>query len=582
MRRRSGTRRVRPQRPGVAATVAVIALVITVYVTFTRSTPFATDHVIYGEFASGAGLKPGDPVRVNGVDVGEVAAVEASPAARDRTRVKLEFDHAGDLPLAGATLSILPRLAFEGNFYVDTHPGPPGGPRMRSGDTVPVSRTLVPVQLDQVFGVLDSPTRSSLKQSVHAFGTGLGRAPDGRASGADGLRRAVKELDGTLQSVQQVSRAAQGTRRDDLRSAVAATADVADQLGSDPAALDGLVRHTHRVVSAFADNDAAVSAAVGELDRTLRRAPRALTAIDDALPVTRRFAITLRPALRVAPSALDRTDALVREITRLARPSELGLLVRRLRPVSTGLPGVERKLRYLLPHVEAFASCVEHKIVPALNLVAPDGQLSTGDPVWLDFLHMAAGLAGTSLGFDGNGSAIRLGATEGPRSLTGVLPGFGQVASTGSYVGVRPLWLGPNVQPPLRPDARCTEQPLIDLTKRSTTQPPTSLKSVPVRPMSSKAKRLLELLGGVGTKAGRARLHAFLLRDLPKPRAPKRRQSVRRPARRPQVPVGQVPAPPKVPSKPGADPVGPVVEDLTGKVTDLLDTILGASKRGSP
>ena len=48
-----------------------------------------------------------------------------------------------------ATLKIRPRLFLEGNFFVDMTAGTPGRPTIDDGDTIPVTQTAYPVQLDQ-------------------------------------------------------------------------------------------------------------------------------------------------------------------------------------------------------------------------------------------------------------------------------------------------------------------------------------------------------------------------------------------------------------------------------------------------
>jgi hypothetical protein len=52
---------------------------------------------------------------------------------------------------------------------------------------------------------------------------------------------------------------------------------------------------------------------------------------------------------------------------------------------------------------------------------------------------------------------------------TGSLPGLGTLAglSSAPVTGARPLWLGPGVVPPFRPDVPCADSPVVDLSQRA-------------------------------------------------------------------------------------------------------------------
>ena len=62
-----------------------------------------------------------------------------------------------------ATAKIRPRIFLEGNFFVDLKPGTPGAPVLKSGDTIKITQTATPVQLDEVLTSLQSDSREDLK-----------------------------------------------------------------------------------------------------------------------------------------------------------------------------------------------------------------------------------------------------------------------------------------------------------------------------------------------------------------------------------------------------------------------------------
>jgi phospholipid/cholesterol/gamma-HCH transport system substrate-binding protein len=454
------------------AVVVIAALVLLSVAVFSKQRLAAGGYEIKGVFASANRLKPGSDVRIAGVRVGEVASIE--PGADNTSVVTLRIDDSGRPIHSDATLAIKPRLLLEGNFYVRVSPGTPGAPELRSGAIVPRSRTSVPVQLDQVLDVFDLATRGALHRSIAGLAGALGKgtfpardAHDNRR-GYNGLRRAVRALDGALGSVAQVAHSARGERPGDLGGAVQYTSQVTEQLARDPVALADLVTSFNRFTRALATEDRALSASLGGVDGVVRAAPPSLRALDAALPIVTDFGGALRPAMRAAPDPLRKMNGLLAQLRGIVGRRELPALLGELEPVTARLPELEGRLRELLPLVTPINRCLSARVVPTLNTKIQDGPNTTNDPVWLDMLHAVTGTTGLVPGFDGNGVALRLGIAEGPSTIRGVIPGIGQIAGIGpDILGVRPTWLGSGVEPPYRPDEWCTKQPQPDLHKRS-------------------------------------------------------------------------------------------------------------------
>lgn len=466
-----------------AAGIAAALLVLVTVGVFLKSNPFADPYEVKGVFTTSNQLRKNSAVRIGGLDVGKVAKIEAGGG--NTSVVTMEITNR-DVPIrADAQFAIEPRLVLEGNFYVKVTPGTPTAKELADGGVVPLSRTSVPVQLDQVLGTLDEPTRTALQGTFHEFAVGLG--PAGGGGGWNGLRDAVAELDRALGSATRVSRAAQGTRPGDLRRAIRSSGAVTQQLAESPAALAGIVASYSRVSGALAARDQALAASVRGFDQVVREAPPNLSAVNAALPVLTEFAKPLRPALDAAPAALRNGNDLLDQLRLAVRAPELPALLDDLRPVTASLPALTRDLRKVGTVVTPFTECLRRNILPTLNLVAPDGVQSTGDPIWLDALHLGASLAATSPNFDGNGSTIRLGVTESEQAIQGLIPGLGTLEGSGTARGLNPTWLGNGVTPVSRPDVPCAGQKLPDLGARAAPGPDWT---VPVdRPQPSAAKR---------------------------------------------------------------------------------------------
>ena len=216
----------------------------------------------------------------------------------------------------------------------------------------------------------------------------------------------------------------------------------------------------------------ALRSTVRELDGVLGDAPAALAAIDRSLPPLERFTARLRPSLRIAAPVLRDTARLLGQLRGLSRPSELPRLVRRLVPALTELPRLETRLAGLFALVTPVTDCVRERAQPVLRAAVPDGEHTTGRPVWQNVAHIAVGLASASQSFDGNGFSVRYLVGGGPRSFSAQSGSDTLFGSTeNAIVGARPRWLGTGVSPQFRPDQRCVDQALPDLKSRTDQTP---------------------------------------------------------------------------------------------------------------
>jgi virulence factor Mce-like protein len=440
--------------------VALFGFALITIAIFLRQGPFGSPYEIRAQFSSASQLRTGSEVRVAGIKVGEVSAIGRGP--RGSALVTMAIDSTGRPVHADATLTIEPRLILEGNGYVALDPGTPESAELRSGASIPLSQTAVAVQLDQVLDAFDRQTRGSLTSSVASLAAGLG------PPGLGGLRTSVRELDGALASLTAVARAARGTDNGDLSDAIDSTSELTAQLAGNPSAAADLVSSYADVSGVLAANGGRITAAIRSLDGLLRAAPSQLRAVDGALPELTGFATALRPALLAAPPALSSTTLLLGQLSSLVQPSALPALVRALAPVLADLPSLERRLGTLFGYSAPVTDCITTHLIPTLDMKVPDGPNSTGDPVYLDAMHVFSGLTGLSSSVDGNGGTVRLGVAGANGIIDQLLPGVGRVVGRSvDALGINPTWLGRDVNPAFRPDQPCASQPLPVLGARS-------------------------------------------------------------------------------------------------------------------
>lgn len=138
------------------------------------------------EFARTYNLFPGSPVRVLGVDVGRVTDLSIEPGS-DVVTVTIEVDGDVDLP-ADAGAVIVPE-ALLGERYVQLEPAYTDGETLAAGATIPVDRTVVPFEFDEILdnlnqfvGGLDAPEVGrlfdNLATTLDGNGEEIGRTID--------------------------------------------------------------------------------------------------------------------------------------------------------------------------------------------------------------------------------------------------------------------------------------------------------------------------------------------------------------------------------------------------------------------
>ncbi|HEY1593510.1 MAG TPA: MlaD family protein [Solirubrobacteraceae bacterium] len=456
--------------PLAVAAVVIAAIAAITFYAFNRGVPFVHQFTMNAIVTNSVNVRGGDPVRIGGIDVGQVASVTA-----DGTESQIELTlQPSALPIhKDATVVIRDRLFLEGSYYLQLDPGTAAAPRLQDGATLPASQTSSPVQFFQLLSTFDLPTRESLTGSFNQLEQGFGASSDATlsGSGAAGLKSAAPQLQPLLADTAVLTRAFGGTTQGDVGRLLSSSASVADTLGSSSVQLADLVRSLGTTSTALTSSDGALARTVTGLDATLRSAPASLTAVDAALPPVSALARTLDPSLRVAPPLLVRVTATARRLATALGPAERGPLITSLRATFEQLPAILTQLASAFPVGKEITDCLRTHVVPILNQVVPDGKLSSGRPVWQDFNHFLGGVAGASGGFDANGPYTRFLAGAGPNTLSGSFSGQ-QLVSTvapggGELQGVRPHWFGDLSPSDFHPEASCTSQKLPSLASKT-------------------------------------------------------------------------------------------------------------------
>ena len=455
--------------------IALVLILITTFLAFTKDIPFTKPYELKARFENAPPINKGQAVRIAGVDVGRVSAVE--PVGGDSPAITVTMKLKDDaLPIhRDARIKVRPRIFFEGNLFFDIYPGTPGAPEVDSGSTIPASQTSAPVQIDQVLGALTTDTRADLRKLLIGYGGALNAAPQpGEDDDQDEDTRgetAGKALNDSLEYSSEalrggavVNEALLGTEAHDLSKLISAQGQIFAALSRNETTLKDLITNFNVTMRALAIEGSNLRQTIRLLPRVLEAANPTLDSLNAAFPPTRAWALEMIPGVRETPATLDAGFPWIRQTRALLRPSELQGLVDELQPAVDDFAEFTDGQVDFLPVLDRFNRCQLEVILPTGETRIDDGALSTGLMNYQEFFQTMVGLSGESGNFDGNGSYTRFQSAGGGYRVQTPPVGtfreglFGSAAAP--PLGTRPA-RGPKA--PYRPNERCDRQTPPDL-----------------------------------------------------------------------------------------------------------------------
>src|SRR4051794_12474709 len=248
--------------PFAAGMILILLIAALAYIAFSPSLPFSSPYEVKAVFANAANIQARSPVRIAGVNVGEVKSVERQGDTTN-SLVTMSIEDKGLPIFEDAQMKVRPRIFLEGNFFVDVQPGTPGSREVKDGGTIPITQTSGPVQLDQVLTTLQSNTRRNLQVLIQGYGDALNGKPlagedkdqdpdvKGLTAGK-ALNKSLVYATDALRGVAIVNQATLGTDLHDLSRSIAGFQKVSAALSSNDENLKDLVTNFNRTMAAFA------------------------------------------------------------------------------------------------------------------------------------------------------------------------------------------------------------------------------------------------------------------------------------------------------------------------------------------
>lgn len=400
---------------GVLVIVAVVAALVIVYQKDSVKLALSSGDTVQAEFARDYKLEAAkSDVKIAGVIVGKVSAIEERPGGHSLVSMKLDdgvVDKLGSIPSATIRATTL----LGGSYYVDLAPA--GDGKKFPGGVIPVERTHLPVELDQVLAAVPAPAQQGVQSMTKQLDATLAQG------GSQAIQRLLTEAPETLGPAADVLRAAQGTRPGrDLSELVTNMDGLATVMTARDGQLAAIVDGLSKTTGTLSARSKPLAQTIDGLPETLASTRAGLQALNGTFDRLDQTADKARPAVRELSPLLTKTDAAVRQTAPVVR--ELRPLLEQLRPVVQDLVPTAQKGTATLNNLGG--PVMSRLSGPIVNTAlspwhgSGDFQGNGNDhPFYQEVGYLAARAANLSLYGDKNGSLVALALGVGVSSVGG-------------------------------------------------------------------------------------------------------------------------------------------------------------------
>ncbi len=298
--------------------------------------PWEDRYTVYATFDEAAAISPGNgqEVRIAGVPVGDIRDAEVTDDGRALLELRIDSEHEIH---SDATVVLRPKSPLN-DMYVEVSPGTSDAPALRDGDTLPVSQSVSPVQVDEVLGHLDENAQAALSTLLAESDAALARAPRTVPAGLEATSDLLEELAPVVTQLE--------ARRENLARLVSSLADVSAAAGTNDVRLQ-------RLATSLSSTLQTVSGRQQSLDDTLAQLPALSTELHATSSSVTSLAAQLDPTLKNVHEASDELPGALSRFRESV--DELDGFVDRAAPVVDLAGPVVDDLRATTPYVRGVA-----------------------------------------------------------------------------------------------------------------------------------------------------------------------------------------------------------------------------------
>ncbi|MGE2731021.1 MCE family protein [Mycolicibacterium vaccae] len=252
------TEKINTRSRGTRITLALLlvaVLAVGVYLVW----PTRTGTKLVAHFTTAVGLYPGDDVRIVGVPVGKIDAID--PRATD-VRVTMTLDHGVQVPKDAKALLVAPNLVSA--RFIQLTPAYTGGEALADGATIGLDRTAVPVEWDEVKEQLTAlaeelgPQEGEVQGPISEF---VNQAADTFDGNGDSFRQALRELSQTAGRL--------GDSRSDIFGTIRNLQVLVDALSNSNEQIVQFTNHVASVSQVLAESASGLDQTLGTLNQAL-------------------------------------------------------------------------------------------------------------------------------------------------------------------------------------------------------------------------------------------------------------------------------------------------------------------------
>src|SRR4051794_28217239 len=263
-------------------------LLLYLWLSFGGSIPLAPKGYRFTtSFAEATQLAREADVRISGVSVGHVKAIDTRADGRSRATIEIDDRYA---PIPRDAKAILRQKSLLGETYVELSPGDRAAGSLPDGGTLPAAQVSPTVELDEIFRAFDPRTREAFRTWFQ------GQAGALRGRGAD-LNDALGNLAPLAVDTDALLRILLAQQAD-VRGVVRDTGTVFSALSARDGQLRDLIANSDRVFAATARRAQDLKALVRRLPRFQRESTLTLDRLTRFAHNADPLVTRLRPAAR--------------------------------------------------------------------------------------------------------------------------------------------------------------------------------------------------------------------------------------------------------------------------------------------
>ena len=329
---------------------------------------------VNAELTTAQAVTPGQGQTVNiaGVEVGQISSVKLE---NGKAIIGLKIDRKYDRIYNDATILLRPKTGLK-DMVAELNPGTPAAGRLHEGGTIPISRTLPDVNLDEILAALDTDTRDYLRILL---GDGARALHDNGPQLAQTIRRIEPTAKYAREVNQQLAK-----RRENIKRVVHNFSLLTAELGSKDQQVADFVQSSNAVFAILAGQSANLQATLRQLPGALDATSTALAKVDTMAKVLGPTLQALRPGARALGPALQQTRPFLTRTTPVLR-DQIRPFTRAALPTVKELRPAMRDLSAATPDLVTTFKDVNH----LLNELAynPPGDKDEGYLFWLSWAN---------------------------------------------------------------------------------------------------------------------------------------------------------------------------------------------------